>query len=60
MFERADRLVGIYKVNDCTHNVCVDPRKLEEQWQEDQFRERHVAALQDLDAMTAGLDATAN
>lgn len=24
MFENGDRLLGIYKVNDCTHNIVFD------------------------------------
>ncbi|CAK5074944.1 unnamed protein product [Meloidogyne enterolobii] len=24
MYEKSDRLIGIYKINDCTGNVCVD------------------------------------
>lgn len=24
MYEKADRLIGIYKINDCTGNVCLD------------------------------------
>lgn len=29
MFELADRLVGIYKTNDATKSVTIDPRKFE-------------------------------
>lgn len=29
MFENGDRLLGIYKVNDCTHNVVYDPEDAE-------------------------------
>ncbi|MFH4975749.1 hypothetical protein AB6A40_002458 [Gnathostoma spinigerum] len=28
MFELCDRLVGIYKINDCTMNVVLEPRRL--------------------------------
>ncbi|GMR29918.1 hypothetical protein PMAYCL1PPCAC_00113, partial [Pristionchus mayeri] len=28
MFELADRLIGIYKVQDCTRNVVVDPKRV--------------------------------
>ncbi|GMT32478.1 hypothetical protein PFISCL1PPCAC_23775, partial [Pristionchus fissidentatus] len=31
MFELADRLIGIYKVHDCTRNVVVDPKKVLEE-----------------------------
>ncbi|GMR33951.1 hypothetical protein PMAYCL1PPCAC_04146, partial [Pristionchus mayeri] len=31
MFELADRLIGIYKVHDCTRNVVVDPKKVIEE-----------------------------
>lgn len=24
MYEKSDRLIGIYKINDCTGNVCLD------------------------------------
>ena len=27
MFELADRLVGIYKTNNCTKSVTIDPRR---------------------------------
>lgn len=30
MFELADRLVGIYKTNDATKSVTIDPRHFEE------------------------------
>lgn len=32
MFERADRLVGIYKIRDCTSNACIDPKTAEKQF----------------------------
>ena len=28
MFELADRLVGIYKTDNCTKSVTIDPNKL--------------------------------
>uniref|UniRef100_A0A914I5F6 Structural maintenance of chromosomes protein 4 n=1 Tax=Globodera rostochiensis TaxID=31243 RepID=A0A914I5F6_GLORO len=28
MYEKANRLIGIYKVNDCTRNVVVDPQEM--------------------------------
>lgn len=31
MFERGDRIVGIYKVYDCTYNVVLNPKEAEKQ-----------------------------
>jgi structural maintenance of chromosome 4 len=45
MFEKCDRLIGIYKVEDCTQNVCVDPHALNAQFRKDMRRERLAAAL---------------
>ncbi len=28
MFELGNRLVGIYKTNDCTHHVAIDPDRI--------------------------------
>lgn len=37
MFERGDRIIGIYKVYDCTHNVVLDPKKAEKQFKKVNF-----------------------
>jgi structural maintenance of chromosome 4 len=34
MFERANRLIGIYKVSDCTRHAVLDPEAVDKQYQE--------------------------
>uniref|UniRef100_A0A183C6U5 Structural maintenance of chromosomes protein n=1 Tax=Globodera pallida TaxID=36090 RepID=A0A183C6U5_GLOPA len=35
MYEKANRLIGIYKVNDCTRNVVVDPQDMVKTFERD-------------------------
>ncbi len=39
MFELADRLVGIYKTNNCTKSVTINPRMFSKKGQEEKLRE---------------------
>uniref|UniRef100_A0A915DL97 Structural maintenance of chromosomes protein n=1 Tax=Ditylenchus dipsaci TaxID=166011 RepID=A0A915DL97_9BILA len=41
MFERGDRIVGIYKIHDCTQNAVLDPKAAERE------RKKNVRALKE-------------
>jgi structural maintenance of chromosome 4 len=40
MFELAEKLVGIYKVDDCTRSVTITPRDFEQQHQQQQHQQQ--------------------
>lgn len=34
MFERGDRIVGIYKVKDCTYNAVINPKEAQKKYKQ--------------------------
>ncbi|GMT05588.1 hypothetical protein PENTCL1PPCAC_27762, partial [Pristionchus entomophagus] len=53
MFELADRLIGIYKVHDCTRNVVVDPQRVMNETKDNRENLEKVRKLMDSNKIQA-------